>query len=451
MNIVLLSGGSGKRLWPLSNHTRSKQFLQLLKNEENEDESMVQRIYRQIQAVEGEHTILIATNQTQIDSITNQLPREVELVVEPERRNTYPAILLTAAYLAFVKKKSLEEPIMILPVDPYVGKEYFHTLSTMEHIVVENIAELVLMGVRPTYPSEKYGYIQKSEELCLWNNEEAYRVCSYCEKPELETAKQYVQQGAFWNAGVFGCKLGFLVRYLQEELQVNTYEEALGAYHSIEAISFDRKVVEHTKSIAMVAYNNNWKDLGTWNTLTEEMNHHTIGEVIVDDTTKNTHIINELSIPMVVLGAKDLIVAASPDGILISNKSTSSYMKPYVDQLDNRPMFEQRRWGEYKVLDYETYQDGMKSLTKHLQMNPGEFISYQSHGKREEIWTIVDGEGILVLNEEEDFVTRGRVIQIEKGMKHALKAITNLHFIEVQIGEELVEEDIRRYDYNWNK
>lgn len=450
MNIVLLSGGSGKRLWPLSNHTRSKQFLQLLKKNEDEYESMMQRIYRQIHQVEGKHTVIIAANQTQIDSITNQLPREIEFVMEPKRRNTFPAVLLSAAYLAFEKKVSLEEPILVLRVDPYVEESYFRALTIMEQVVAENRAQLVLMGVSPTYPSEKYGYIQCREGEKYTNGELVYEVSSCYSKPDVETAKSYLKSGAYWNGGVFACKLGFIMEHLETQLQVTSYDDVVKSYERIESISFEQKMLEETKSIAMVPYVDNWKSLGTWNTLTEEMEQNTIGEVITDDTTENTHIINELSIPMLVLGAKNLIVAASPDGILISDKATSSYMKPYVDQLDNRPMFEQRRWGEYKVLDYVTYEDGMKSLTKHLQMNPGEMISYQSHSQRTEIWTIVDGEGVLVLDDKESAVTRGTVIQIKKEMKHGLKAITNLHFIEVQIGEDLIEEDIRRYEYKWD-
>ncbi|MFI3176614.1 MAG: sugar phosphate nucleotidyltransferase [Eubacteriales bacterium] len=449
MNIILLSGGSGKRLWPLSNHSRSKQFLQLLTDENGIQESMVQRINRQIKSLDGVHKVIIATNQSQVDPIRNQLSKEVELVIEPERRNTFPAILLSAAYLAYEKKIDLKEPIVILPVDPYVEMEYFHLLQTMEQIIQEGQTELVLMGIQPTYPSQKYGYIQLNQPITKDRKQLCYEVCAYHEKPSEEQAMKYISQGALWNAGVFGTTLGFLMSYLEQEVQATSYEQVLESYALLERISFDRKVVERCSSISVIPYLHGWKDLGTWNTLTEEMDTTAIGAVVVDDHSCNSHIINELSIPMVVLGAKNMIVAASPDGILISEKGSSSHMKPYVDLLDNRPMFEQRRWGEYKVLDYVTYEDGMKSLTKHLQMNPEERISYQSHGMREEVWTIVDGTGILVLNDVEEVVSRGKVIQIPKGMKHALKAVTHLHFIEVQIGEDLVEEDIERYSYEW--
>ena len=376
MNIILLSGGSGKRLWPLSNDTRSKQFLQLLKNDAGEYESMVQRVYSQIREVNKDANILVATSATQVDSIQNQLGKKVELVIEPERRNTFPAIALSCAYLALEKKVSMDETIIVLPVDPYAELEYFEVLNRMDEAVQQKRAEMVLMGIHPTYPSSKYGYIIPDKEVKqLTNSKQVMDVKCFVEKPTEEKAESLLKDGAFWNGGVFAFKLGYLMNIIKDYIQVSNYTDMVAQYSTIKKNSFDYEIVEKANSIAMVTYDNTWKDLGTWNTLTEEMDSSAVGQVVLGEDCVNTHVINELSIPLVVLGASDMIIAASPDGILVSDKHKSSYIKPYVEDLNERPMFEERRWGEYKVLDYTTFEDGTKTLTKHLTMNPGESIS----------------------------------------------------------------------------
>lgn len=186
-------------------------------------------------------------------------------------------------------------------------------------------------------------------------------------------------------------------------------------------------------------YDGEWKDIGTWNTLTEVMNDKVVGNAIIDDKSTNSNIINELNIPIIGMGLKNLVVAASPDGIFVSDKNESSYNKPYVEKLDNRPMFEERAWGDFTVLDI--YKN---SLVKHLTIKPGESISYQRHKYRKEIWTIIDGKGIFILDGIKKEVRKGDVQIIEIGQWHTLKAIETIHFIEVQIGEKLMEDDIEK-------
>lgn len=452
MNIILLSGGSGKRLWPLSNSTRSKQFLQLLKNEKGEYESMLQRVYRQIKEAQADTNIVVATGASQVDSIIKQLGNKVDIVVEPERRDTFPAITLAGVYLEKGKKISRDEAVLILPVDPYADIDYFRVLTKMERTVRENIADIVLMGIKPTYPSAKYGYIMPSKKREP-NTCDSIGVEYFIEKPSEERAAQLIAEGAMWNGGVFGLRLDYLMKIASQSLPgINemNYAEVLSNYPKFKKTSFDYEVVESAKTIRMISYSGYWKDLGTWNTLSEEIKDKYIGEVITGEAIENTTIINELSIPLIVLGTKNVIVAASQDGILVSDKQKSSYLKAYVDKLeDNRPMFEERQWGEYKVLDYVQYHDKIHSLTKHLTIQPGKSISYQSHSQRDEIWTIVDGTGELLMDGHIRNVRRGDVAYITKGQRHALRAVTELHFIEVQIGEELQEDDIESYEWSW--
>ncbi len=441
MNIILLSGGSGKRLWPLSNETRSKQFLKLLKDDKGNSESMVQRVYRQIRDASINDKIVIATGRSQLDSIRSQLGNAVDVVLEPERRDTFPAIALSCAYLAFEKGMYSNDIVIVLPVDPYADIEYFKTLIKMEKVVNDHIANMALMGIKPTYPSAKYGYIVPNYDGTL--------VERFQEKPSEEYAKELIKDGALWNGGVFAFKLGYIMDIVKKYINFSSFKEIEEQYHNLPKISFDYEVVEKESSIAVVEYKGIWKDLGTWNTLTEVMDDNQLGNVILADSCGNTHVINELDIPVTVLGTKDIVVAASPDGILISDKRESSYLKPYVDNIHQRPMFEERRWGEYKVLDYVAYGDGTSSLTKSLLINAGKSISYQSHAIRDEIWTIVDGTGDLLIDGHVRNVRRGDVAYITKGQKHAIFATTDLRMIEVQIGVELVESDIERYEWKW--
>lgn len=446
MKVVVLSGGSGSRLWPLSNESRSKQFLKVLSDANGEKESMAYRMYRQLRLANRNTDILFLIGASQENEVKKQLGSRVSVVIEPDRRGTFPAVLLACSDLLYQKKCTGDDVVVVIPVDVGASDYYYSLLSEMEKRAAKGEAELILMGITPTYPSAKYGYILKGKE--------AGYAAGFVEKPTEEAAAELMRQGALWNAGVFAFQISFLQRVLADmgcPVSLEDYPEVVRRYAEFEKESFDKAVVEKCTSVGYVENKEAWRDLGTWNTLTEEMQDVKSGEVIMGEECENTHVINELSIPIVVLGAKDMVVAASPDGILVSDKHKSSYLSPYVEQVKNRPMYEERGWGEYKVLDYIQYEDGSRSLTKHLTIEPGQKISYQSHSMRDEIWTIVDGMGELLIDGQVRVVKRGDIAHIIKGQKHAMRALTTLHFIEVQIGNELIEEDIKRYEWEWNE
>lgn len=450
MKIILLSGCSGWRLWPLSNEARSKQFLQLLQNEKKEHESMIQRICRQICEAGMGTEMAAVTSAAQADAIRSQIGAGIDVIIEPERRNTFPAAAVAAAHLFYEKKADLKETVLVLPVDTYADSEYFERLACLDDAVQKGAADIVLMGTDPTYPSAKYGYIMPGENLPVTGRGAAcYAVSSYVEKPSEEMAGELLRKGALWNTGVFAFRLGFFLDYLKKYTSADSMETFLESFGELPARSFDCELLETQAHLAVVPYNGKWKDLGTWNTLTEEMSEKNIGFARQGEECENTHVINELSIPVLVLGAKDMVVAASPDGILVSDKHKSSYIKPYVQEVGSRPMYEERRWGEYKVLDYNQYDDENKSLTKHLTIRAGQSISYQKHHHRDEIWTVVDGVGELLIDGHVRNVGRGDVAYIVKGQLHAMRAITDLQFIEVQIGPELAEDDIERFAWEW--
>lgn len=433
-------------MWPLSNGTRSKQFIKLLPSPDGSRESMVQRVVRQLKECGLDGTITVATSASQRDVIINQLGDGIPVVTEPERRDTFPAIALACSYLAYEEQCPAEEIVVVMPCDPYTEQGYFETVRHMADAVGNDAAELVLMGIRPTYPSSKYGYVvpSASDKKAM-----IYKVSRFTEKPDVPVAERLISEGAFWNGGVFAFRLGYMTDIVSRYVNAGTFAEIRSRYVEFPKISFDYEVAEKAGSVAVIPFAGEWKDLGTWNTLTDELKEHAIGNVILDRESENTHVVNELDLPVMCVGARNLVVAASCDGILVSEKSKSEHIKTYADRLQCRPMYEERRWGEYKVIDTVSFSDGHKTLTKQVRIKSGKDISYQVHRHRNEVWTFIDGDGMLALDGKVTKIGRGDTVCIRKGMRHAVKAITDLLFIEVQSGDPLMEEDVERFDWNW--
>lgn len=430
MNIVLLSGGSGKRLWPLSNDVRSKQFIKIFKTETGEYESMVQRVYRQIKKIDTEAKVTIATSKTQVSAIHNQLGDNVGISVEPFRRDTFPAIALATSFLHDIQGVSEEESVVVCPVDPYVNDDYFEALKRLGEQAEKGEANLVLMGIEPTYPSEKYGYIIPSDKT------DTSFVDTFKEKPDTKTAEKYIEQGALWNGGVFAYKLKYVLDKAHELIDFTDYQDLYNKYETLTKISFDYAVVEKESKIQVMRFGGEWKDLGTWNTLTEAMEENSVGDAILNDTCQNVHVINELDVPVLCMGLKDIIVSASPDGIIVSDKEQSSYIKPYVDEIDQQIRYAEKSWGSFRIIDAEE-----ESITVKVILNPGYSMNYHSHQRRDEVWTVISGKGRTIVDGMEQRVSVGDVITIEAGCKHTIIADTELHVIEVQLGREISVND----------
>lgn len=434
MNIILLSGGSGKRLWPLSNDIRSKQFIRLLKDDKGNYESMVQRVYRQITTIDPDANITIATGKSQVSAIRNQLSDKVSICVEPCRRDTFPAIALASAYLKYKTGIKEDECVVVCPVDPFVENSYYEAFEQLEHLVVQGTANLTLMGIEPTYPSEKYGYIMPVKAGMV------SAVKSFKEKPNTETAKKYIQQGALWNAGVFAFKLGYVLQKAHDMMKFTDYHDLYAKYEMLEKISFDYAVAEKESSIQVMRYAGAWKDVGTWNMMAEVMADAAKGNVTMDETCKNTHVVNELDIPVLCMGCRDMVIAASGDGILVSDKERSGYMKPYVDKISTDVHYAEKSWGTYTVLDLQP-----GSMTVKIVLRKGNRLKYHSHALRDESWNIVSGHGRTVVNDRERTVNTGDVITMVAGCKHTLIADVDMTIIEVQVGSEISKEDKQVY------
>ena len=423
MNIILLSGGSGKRLWPISNDVRSKQFIKLFKKGNGEYESMVQRVYRQICSVDSNANITIATSNSQVSSIRNQLGENVSVCVEPCRRDTCPAIMLAATYLHDEFHVGVEETVVVCPVDPYVDEAFYEAVFELDRSVQVGTANLTLLGVEPTVPSDKYGYIIPESAAKL------SKVKAFKEKPDVETAKEYLKAGALWNTGVFAFKLGYILDIAHNIVDFAGYKDLFTKYELLEKVSFDYAVVEKERSIQVASYTGEWKDVGTWNMMSGVMSGSTKGNVTLDEVCVNTHVINELELPILCMGCRNMIVAASSDGIFVGDKERSSAMKSYVEKISTEIHYAEKSWGTYNVIDM---QKGAVTIKVHLYA--GHKMSYHRHDFRDEVWTVLTGEGIVTVDGMEQIVRPGDVVTIAAGCKHTVLAKTDMQLIEVQIG-----------------
>lgn len=435
MNIILLSGGSGKRLWPLSNDIRSKQFLKIYKLDDGTYESMVQRVYRQIKSIDSEAKVTIATSKSQVSAIINQLGESVGLSVEPSRRDTFPAIALAVAYMHDVLGVDVDDSVSVCPADHYVEEEYYRVAERLGQQALNGEADLVLMGIQPTYPSDKYGYIIPC------GSGEVDWVEQFKEKPDEDTAKVYIERGALWNAGVFAFKLRYVLNISKKLLGTCDYAELLSAYDTLTKISFDYAVVEKTEKIQVIRYAGEWRDIGSWSMLTKTMTDETVGNVITDNNCNNTHVINDLDIPILCMGLNNITAAASPDGILIAENDGADQIKGYVEQINQGVMYAEKSWGVFHVLDV-----GTDSLTIKVTMKAKDHMNYHSHNHRDEVWTVVSGQGRTIVDGMEQLVGPGDVITIESGCKHTIFSITDLVLIEVQIGENINASDKHKYE-----
>lgn len=438
MNLILLSGGSGQRLWPLSNNIRSKQFVPLLRGENGEYESMVQRVYRQITREDPNARIVVATAKRQVSTILNQLGDKVDVCVEPCRRDTFPAIALACSYLADVRGVGPEEPVVVCPVDPYVDDSYFAAVHRLAELAgADDAANLTLMGVEPTYPSAKYGYIIPETADAV------SRVTAFKEKPDEQTAAEYIAKGALWNCGVFAFKLKYLLQAAHARMDFKDFADLQQNYDKQKKISFDYAVVEQEPDIRAARFSGEWKDVGSWNTFAEVMADPAIGKVLMDDTCRDTNVVNQLNIPIICMGCQNMVIAASSDGILVSDKQRSSHIKPFVEQVEGEARFAEKSWGSFTVLDVQP-----EATTIRIVLNEGHRLSYHSHEHRDEVWTIVTGTGRTVIDGTVRRVHPGDVVTMPAGAKHTLIADTALQVVEVQIGEEINVADKAKFELN---
>lgn len=440
MRIVLLSGGSGKRLWPLSNEVRSKAFLKLLSSEHGGKESMIQRVCRQLELAGLLPSTSIVTHNSQIEITKNHIGETIPIISEPFKRGTFTAVALAASYHHFKLNADLNETICILPVDLFVDSAFFQLLNQFPDILKRSGANLALVGTVPRHPSNQYGYIVPHINA----ETDYYTVKQFVEKPDEAQAIRLINDHALWNCGVFAFSVGFMLSNLQERGLPVRYEELLERYESLPEVSFDHEVVERTNPSVVIPYDGAWKDLGSWDTLTSHLDSSAIGSGDISADSVHTHMVNELPIPIHIIDVPNVIVAASPDGILVASKSKSSEIKHKLNRGLTRTMYEERSWGTCKVLDHSwtTPEKETETVTCKLELNEGKTMNAHKHLNRKEIWTVIRGSGEFSLNEHTFTIQAGDVLHIPCGVKHGVKASTQLIIIEVQIGRHLAGDVI---------
>jgi len=462
----------------MSNDGRSKQFLRVLADDAEDSAqpqrqatetkaeseiptvamSMLQRVWGQLMRA-GLHTqAYVCASRAQSEIIQSQLGT-VPVIEEPARRDTFGAIALSSLYLLDRAGAADDEVCVVMPVDSYVDDAYFLKLQMLERALVASGSDLALLGVRPTEATSKFGYIRVVQEAVgavgLGTAAELaardwLAVDTFVEKPAKDVAATLISQGALWNCGVFCFRLGYIRAALLAAGLPAAYDALLEVFPTLPKRSFDYEVVEKAERIVVISYDGMWKDLGTWGALTEEMGQTFVGkgEALA---CEGTHVINELGIPLIAMGVHDAVIVATPDGILVADKGMSAGIKNVVGRHEGRPMFEERRWGMYRVLDYQKLDDGTEVLTKCIDMFPDRMLSYQKHMKRGEVWTFIEGEGEIALDGRIISVAAGDVVRVYRDQWHAIRAITPLKFIEVQRGDVLIEEDIIRLHESWDE
>ena len=446
MYYVLLSGGSGRRLWPLSNEARPKQYLKLVNREVNSMDrcSMLQRVWDQLLEAQMADTTVITAAEAQRELIESQVPG-ARIALEPAGRDTFGAVLLSCAYLHSAMGASREDYVAVMPVDPYTEGSYFEAVKKLGEVTERSGAAVGLLGVTPSYPATKYGYMipGEREEGYVW-------IQSFVEKPDEARAEELVRQGALWNCGVFCLRIGEMLDRVAAYKVPEDYEGLCRAYESLPRISFDYEVLEKEEKVAAVEFHGFWRDLGTWDAMADQMSTDTVGRVILDDTCRNTQVINEWKVPVVAAGTRDLVIVAARDGILVTDKGAASRVGKLVAEQNTRPMFEERRWGTLETLD-DTETEQRSTLTRKIRIFDGMTSSYHYHENRDEIWTILKGTGELILEGNRIPLSPGKAICIRKNQRHAVKAFRDFEYIEIHVGTSVGNEDIHRITFEWDE
>lgn len=448
MKYILLSGGSDTGLWPLSNSVRSKQFLNLFQNDKGVLESSVQILWKQLKDLELDQHAMFVTNEQQSDLVLTQCGSDIKIVEEPSRKDTFAAVCLATLYVKDFERCAEDEWVAIVPVDILVEPSFLQALQQLPEIAIQYNADIALLGLTPTYIAPQYGYIELASDNAQSN------VCyveQFIEKPSTEMAKQLIHQGALWNSGVYVFQIKTILKMLRRYSLPLQYKQFVTQYDTIDSISFDYVVAEWMQQGIVYHYRGPWQDIGSWDGLARKLTTEQIGLGSLEGQCENTHILNELLVPIHVVDVENVIVAASYDGILVANKQLSHDLKSTViGSTSMWPIVEERHWGSSRVLELIETLEGKEVLVKHIKIKKGKNLSYQRHQYRSEYWTILEGKGELILNNLIRHVKVGDVIQIDAGQLHAMKALTNLQLIEVQSGRPLLKEDIEQISLDWD-
>ncbi|MFD1956499.1 mannose-1-phosphate guanylyltransferase [Paenibacillus thailandensis] len=435
MKIVLLAGSSNQNLWPLANRGRADQFVPLLEHPSGGRESSTQRIWRQLERADLQENAYIAAGIGQTELVHKQLGTGAPVIKEPAERGTYSAALLSAAYLHSIVGLSMNEVIVFIPANIYVGQSFFDCVRSLPKLLRSSSSQLILIGVKAgeqERPGSKGVIITES------GGEEAdfcSKVIAYNGKPQDKEAIRLQRAGALLHSGAFAFRLGSMIDKLMEEGLPVRYEELFKIYARLEPRSC-RDYIGSGAEASVIEYSGEWKELGTWEAVAEYVPNGRNGKLM--GCGKQTVLLNELDVPLSVCGLSDTVVAASREGILVANLASLERKRladliPVKDTTE-MPMSEDRRWGKAEVLSRIHYGDGHEAAVKLMRMRAGEHLDYELHLRRDEKWTILNGEAELMLDECCSRVKTGDTVDIPARARHSMRALTDLEWVELQLG-----------------
>lgn len=464
INAVILAGGSGSRLWPMSRQNLPKQFLAL-----EGDATLLQTTIDRLLPTIAAANVLIITQEAHAKGEAYHALLPYQSLFEPVGRNTAPAIALAAAYLT----ANGADPIMVvLPSDHIIKDKEGFRVHLDTAIKAAESGKLVTFGIQPTRPDTGFGYI-KAHQI---DGEQVYAVDRFTEKPDLASAEAFLREGNYyWNSGMFVWRASVILAEMKQHLpavyqvvqniltesrDVSTFQQAVEKHFaSMPSISIDYGVLEKSDSVSLIPCDIGWNDVGSWQALLEisdkDENGNALQGNVISIDSKNSLIRSEKRL-VAAIGVEDLCIIETADAVLIAKSDQTQRVREVVDALQKKGATEHifhmkvnRPWGNYAVLEEDP--DGFK--IKRIEVAPGARLSLQSHKQRSEHWVVVSGTATVTNGDEVTTVHKNQSTYIPIGTKHRLenRGSEPLHIVEIQVGEYLGEDDIQRYDDNYGR